>query len=329
MTIAPEPVSSAAPLRLVVSLDVEEEGLFGGGYARHGATVANVAHLERLAPLLRDRHLPVTLFCAHSVFADAAACAALERFREQCEVEIGAHLHHWNTPPVQEGGPGYVDAGSVPEEILEAKLRTLFEVGRNFQGAPLTSFRMGRWDLRRNLWPLLARAGVRVDASVRPLHCGRGGPDHYDAPSDPYSVEVNGVELLEAPLTCTPLFPALPDWVRHCGDGARGSLQKWGALALLPVYHPFRAMCAITRLHVARGGRVISLTWHSSEMMPGGAPHIPDAAAVERLLRRVGAYLDWLTATWPVEGVTMGELGRRLRPAVPCRHAAPGADWIW
>ena len=35
-------------------------------------------------------------------------------------------------------------------------------VGREFQSAPLTSFRMGRWDLHKNLWPLLAQAGVNV-----------------------------------------------------------------------------------------------------------------------------------------------------------------------
>lgn len=329
MASVPEPVSSAHPLRLVVSLDVEEEGLFGGRYARRGTTVANVAHLERLVPLIRDRHLPVTLFCAHSVFVDAAARAVLERLRERCEVEIGAHLHHWNTPPVQEGGSDYVDAGSVPEEIMEAKLAALFEAGRRFQGAPPTSFRMGRWDLRRNLWPLLARAGVRVDASVRPLHCGRGGPDHYDAPSDPYLVRVDGTELLEVPLTCTPLFPTLPDGIRRCGAGARGLLQKWGALALLPVYHPLWAMRAITRLHVARGGRVISLTWHSSEMMPGGAPHVPDAAAVARLLHRLDAYLDWLTTTWAVEGFTMEKLRHGLTPATRSRRVVSGADWIW
>ena len=35
-------------LYLTVSLDVEEEGLFGGQYARRGCTTANTACLERL-----------------------------------------------------------------------------------------------------------------------------------------------------------------------------------------------------------------------------------------------------------------------------------------
>ena len=37
-------------LYLAVSLDVEEEGLFGGRYARRGFSTANTASLARLAP---------------------------------------------------------------------------------------------------------------------------------------------------------------------------------------------------------------------------------------------------------------------------------------
>lgn len=321
-------MSSPCPLHLTVSLDVEEEGLFGGRYAQRDVTVANVTHLKRLTPLMQEHNIPVTLFCAYSVLGDVAACEVLAGLRDRYGAEIGAHLHHWNTPPLQDGGSEYRSVGDVPSEVMEAKLHTLLEAGRRFQGAPLTSFRMGRWDMHRSLWPLLARAGVRVDASIRPLHCGRGGPDHFDAPSDPYVVQVEGAELLEVPLTCTPLFRGLPRILRGAGREVCASVQKWGALALLPVYHPLWAMRLITRLHIARGGRVISLTWHSSEMMPGGAPHMPDMAAVDRLLRRVDAYVRWLTETWPVEAVTMNELRHAVRPDMPCRTGAD-VDWIW
>ena len=43
-------------------------------------------------------------------------------------------------------------------------------------------------------------------------------------------------------------------------------------------------------------------------MMPGGAPHMPDAAAVESMLTRIGAWIDWLGKHWDVRFVTLPEL---------------------
>ncbi len=87
------------PLRVVISLDVEEEGLFSGRYAATGCGVRNVELLPRLAPLCRDLGFPLTLFCAYTVFASAPGRAVLARMRDDYGAEIGAHLHHWSTPP--------------------------------------------------------------------------------------------------------------------------------------------------------------------------------------------------------------------------------------
>ena len=154
----PHPHTSDSPLRVVVSLDVEEEGLFSGHYATSGCGVSNVSLLPRLAPLSRDLGFPLTLFCAHTVFADAGACHVLEQMRDHYGAEIGAHLHHWSTPPASpldpphEGQPTRTD--KLPRDLLRQRLATLLDAGREFQGAPLTSFRMGRWDLKDCVRPL-------------------------------------------------------------------------------------------------------------------------------------------------------------------------------
>ena len=322
---------------LAVSLDVEEEGLFGGAYQLQGATVRNVAELKRFAPLC-ERGIKPTLFCAHSVLADADACRCLARMRDTHGAEIGAHLHHWNTPPVAtDHGAHHADgavasrvpAGAVPNDLMADKLHSLFDAARNFQGAAVTSFRMGRWDLHRQHWPLLAQAGVQVDASVRPLHgaSASGNPDHFDAPSNPYWVPVGDTKIFEAPLTATPLLPCLRSLASGPAKGLRGAFHTWGALALLPVYHPLWAMKRITDLYIRRGGRLLSLTWHSSEMMPGGAPHIPDEAAVRALLGKITAYVDWLERRWNIRHCTMQQVREALGPDAPTPQGAPGCDW--
>ena len=192
-----------------------------------------------------------------------------------------------------------------------------------------------------NLCSELAQAGVLCDASVRPLHCAKtgadgvaAGPDHFDAPSDPYWVPVEGKHIFEVPLTVTPLLRPLPKMLRALPDGpdswgraVRASLRHWGALALLPVEHPLWAMRAVTSLFAARGGRVLSLTWHSSEMLPGGAPHLPDAASVERLMTKIEIYLDWLHAHWEVRCLTMDGLRRELGSSAACPRSDVACDW--
>ena len=85
-------------MKLVISLDVEEEGLFSGRYPREsGAT--NVAELRRLEFIPREFGLPLTLLVSYRVARDPAACQVLARWRDLYQAEIGVHLHPWSTPP--------------------------------------------------------------------------------------------------------------------------------------------------------------------------------------------------------------------------------------
>lgn len=354
------------PLRVVVSLDVEEEGLFSGRYPAAGCTVRNVDLLPRLAPISRELGFPLTLLCAHAVFADPRARAVLLRMRDELGAEIGAHLHHWSTPPLPApedaadaaegiadgaGRPAFGDPAQdpgqaprrgpqrtdrLPRELLRARLSSLLRAGRECTGAPLTSFRMGRWDLKSVVRPLLAEEGILVDSSVCPLRVFPDGPDHFLAPADPYWVDLpGGGRLLEAPITQLPLHPALSRlWHGAGGLLPESSRQKfldgfhfWGALSANPVWHHPRVMRWAAQRHVARGGRVLGLFWHSSEMLPGASPNIPDQAAADALIERVRDFLIWLRGHCPVRGVTLSSLrDDPLAAAFPARPDGPG-DW--
>ncbi len=325
-----------APLLVIVSLDVEEEGLFSGHYARSGCGVRNVSLLPRLAPLSHELGFPLTLFCAHSVFADGAARRTLEVMRDRHGAEIGAHLHHWSTPPLDgegdsTGQPARTD--TLPQDLLRRRLLTLLREGEDFNGAPLTSFRMGRWDLKNSVRPLLAEAGITLDSSVCPLRAFAGGADHFLAPADPYWVEGSGkTPLLEVPITQVPLWPCLArQWYGHAPRTWLDNFHFFGALSANPFWHGPRAMRMAVRLHRARGGRVLSLFWHSSEILPGGSPHVPDQAAADAVLRRIRQFLTWLRDTFPVQGCTASQL-RAEAPALAFPHRpehGPAARGDW
>ena len=338
-----EQTASAPDLvRLLFTIDVEEEGLFRGHFPREHSTVGNVPHLMRLAPALARFSLPVTLLCTHRVFTDKTARAALDAMRKTVRVEIGAHLHHWDTPPFEDGcrrdDTGYICPGSLSPDLFRRRLTALFAAGREYNGAPLTSFRMGRWHLHRWHWPYLAEAGVLVDSSVRPLHYLPQGPDFFEAPAAPYHVPVDGARIIESPMTCIPLYTSLPGQIlaleRAAGRGGPGvlalkaGLPRWGVLNLTPVYHPLWLMKLVTRIHLARGGRFLSMTCHSSELMAGGAPHIPNEASAAALAARIEGYFAWLHGLCAVEGMVLDDL-RRYDRIGEIREADRSGDWIW
>ena len=326
-------------LWLAASLDVEEEGLFGGKYVCRAPSLRNTAFLSRLAPLL-ERGLRPTLFCTHCALTDAPTQAMLARLRDRHGAEIAAHLHFWNTPPLADDGPDVlsrVPAAALGQGAFRAKLRQLLAAGAAFQGEALRSFRMGRWDLHRHHWPVLAEQGITCDASIRPLHGPaadahglRLRPDHFSAPRTPYLVRTACGDILEVPLSVTPLLKTLPALLDRLPAALRqpavSSYFRWGALTLLPVEHPLRVMQCMTRRFVAAGGRILSLTWHSSEMMPGGAPHMPDEGHVTRFLEKIKKYIEWLPTIGDLRSVTMQEIRREL-PACPAPLPPATADW--
>jgi hypothetical protein len=329
-------LDSQRPLRVVIAIDVEEEGLFCGHYPSQDLCTTNVAALEQLVPLTSELGLPLTLLCTHAVLADARAKTMIQRMGRDHGAEIGAHLHHWHTPPLEPTAPSPGTA-QVPDQIMAARIATLLDLAAEVRGQPITSFRQGRWDLRPGLWPLLARAGVTVDSSVHPLRFPKEGPDHFMAPIHPFRVEVEGRKILEVPIGVVPLTPGLGRSVhtlatrlgQDFGQGLLQTFPHWGCMSLKPVWHGLTYLKAATRLLVLQGGRVLSLTWHSSEMMAGCCPHLPTKAHVDGLLRRIRQFLEWLVRTFPVRGVTLEGLAREDMPfprlgRIPASRAG---DW--
>ncbi len=315
-------------LRVIVSLDVEEEGLFSGRYASTGCGVRNVALLRHLAPLTLELGFPLTLFCAYTVFTNTEACGHLAWMRDHCKAEIAAHLHHWSTPPldaVDDGPPLRTD--QLPRDLLRQRLHTLFAAGRQFQSAPITSFRMGRWDLKSAIRPLLAEEGVTLDSSVCPLRVFRNGPDHFLAPTDPYwPADTPG--LLESPITQIPLSHTLAHvWHMLTGRNMADAFHFWGALSANPVWHAAPVMRAAAWLHKTRGGKVLHLFLHSSELMPGASPNVPDQRAADALYHKLYAFLAWLGETFVVQGITASQL-RMQAPALGfSQHPHGTGDW--
>jgi len=295
---------------LAISVDVEEEGLFCGRYSRQPAGVRNVGALDRLEFVTREFGLPLTLLATHAVLADAAGAARLQDWRDRRGAELGVHLHHWNTPPLAATEPVSPDAAQVPPALLREKLATLCRAFESVAGAPPRVFRMGRFDLAPPLPEWLAAAGFAVDSSVVPLNVPSAAANHFMAGADPFRLPAG---ILEAPLTVVSPWPGMSRGIYRCAGGGRTAagralLRAWrhvGAVGIQPAWYGPAALRRAARLHRERGGTVLNLFLHSSELQPGATPRYPDEAAVGRLLGRLRDFLEWLRQTLPVTGVTL------------------------
>lgn len=304
-------------MKLAISIDVEEEGLFSGRYPREAAGVSNVSQLQRLRFLSEEFGTPLTLLATYPVAADASCTRLLRAWRERFGAEIGAHLHSWNTPPFGEALlPEPIRPGAIPVSLLEAKLFTLISLIEENAGVRPASFRMGRFDLEPWMFGILQGQGILVDSSMVPLRTVLGGPDHFLCPPDP--CWRHGIEgyppLLEVPLTQVPLYTPLPEIVHRLGKALPrvfGDLLQplfrhaGGVLGVHPAWFPLPSMKWAVRLHHGRGGQVLNLFLHSSELQPGASPQFRSEEDVKRLVSKIRLFVEWLIRNFPVEPVTL------------------------
>jgi hypothetical protein len=307
-------------MKLVISIDVEEEGLFSGNYPRTPPGVSNVAELERLAFIPLEFGFPLTLLVTYQVARDPAACRILAQWRDRYKAEIGVHLHPWNTPPFLDlPDPEPVPSERLPRPLLRDKFANLLsQIRTNLEVKP-RSFRMGRFDVGPRVWGLLPEFGLEVDSSVVPLTRKGADMGQFLAPVDPYPLNAPGLErdkLLEVPVTMVPVLPGSPVLVSrlaaklplNLGERLQHSFRYVAAVGVQPAWYPLASMKLAARLHRRRGGRVLTMFFHSSELKPGASRLFPTEAAVNRFVGKIRTFLNWLVQTGPVQGVTFADL---------------------
>src|SRR3989454_5429305 len=128
---------------VVVSVDTEEDNWVP---ARTGITLDNIKALPRLSRFFGALDVRATFFTTYQVATDPRAADILREIAAGGGAEIGAHLHPWNTPPVEEAlsGRNTLMKNLAPGLQL-AKLECLTAALGDVFGAAPTAFRAGRF----------------------------------------------------------------------------------------------------------------------------------------------------------------------------------------
>lgn len=318
----------AAPAFLI-TVDTEGDNLWA---KPRTVTTRNAEFLPRFQGLCERYGLrPTYLVDSEMVNAPAFRAFGADVLARRAG-EIGMHLHAWNSPPLVPLTPDD-DAHApylieYPEAVLREKVRVMTAALEEAFGTKMLSHRAGRWSFNETYARALVDNGYRVDCSVTPHVSWRfckgdpsreGGTDYSRFPEGAYVLDLENIArpgdspLLELPVTIvrTRHYPRLLERARA---GLSGSFYGTVAMRRLFPYYLWlmptgsNGMGLLRVLEIAAAERrpYVEMAIHSSELMPGGSPKLPDAAAIERLYADMEA-LFAAAATHGFAGRTLAE----------------------
>jgi hypothetical protein len=259
------------------------------------------------------------------VATQEAGARPLREIHDAGRCEIGAHLHPWVTPPLDEE----VNArnsypGNLPRELERGKISTLLEAIEGALGVRPRSYKSGRYGFGPNTAATLLELGFEVDLSPLPAFdlSADGGPDWSRAPVEPREIRPG---LLAIPATS-----AFTGFARGAAPGlhrlaaappfswlaAPAILSRTGALERLmlsPEGFDHAHHRRLTRALLDRGVDVFCFTLHSPSLKPGCTPYVTSLAERDQFLDTCRRYFDFFMGEIGGVGMTPLEFARSLR----------------
>jgi len=325
---------AAGEIVVLVSVDTEEDNWTP---ARESITTENIRELPQLNARFERLGVRPTYFVTHSVAVNEWASRIIAEISECDFAEIGAHLHPWNTPPLDETlVPRHTMLLNLPASLQRAKLECLTaQLQHCLGGRRPTSFRAGRWGFGTEAISALLDCGYSIDSSVTPytswtLH--DAGADHVGAPVNAYHLDtgadvrkpVNGGRLTEIPASFGFNRGPLPFWgavhrALSSGLGRALMLDRVAAstgllrhVTLSPETDLVDEMVDLTNVLLASGARHLHLYMHSPSLRPGLTPFVRSASDLARFFGAIEEYLERLAALSNVRFATLSEAASLL-----------------
>ncbi len=276
---------------IAITVDTEEEGLWGGGYRVTGNTTENLRGLPRFQAACEEISAPPTYLVDAPVLADSLAIEQMRKWQQQNRCEVGAHCHPWCNPPLPEtcDDPGESYLCNLPVDVQREKLVWLTDRIADLMGKAPTSFRAGRYGFNRDTAAILDDLGYVVDSSVLPLFDYRrdGGPDFTQASREPYRYfgDEPHRRLIEVPVTSGFTRPRFdrqrrlwlglrdPTWRRFRFAGIADRIGISRRVKLSPEKYLKPDLVKLIDSAVQDGMTTMILMLHSSSLVPGMSPY--------------------------------------------------------
>ncbi len=291
------------PPRLLVVVHTEEEFDWSAPFSSAAVATSHARHLERAHERFLRHDLKPVYALSHPIACDPVATRLLGRLRDAGTATIGAHLHPWVTPPIEEEiGPFNSFPGNLPRDLEHAKLARLTEAIETAFGARPRLYLAGRYGFGPNTAELLEALGYTVDVSPSPPFdfSGEDGPDFSDhdlAPRRLGSIhQVPHTGAFVGPLARVPAVRAW--WSRE--DLAGRAVRSLGArtglvrrLRLSPEGAHARDLRSLVEALLAQGVDLFVFSFHSPSLVAGFTPYVRDDDDLRRFLATIDTFLRW------------------------------------
>jgi hypothetical protein len=330
-TLWPVPVGADEIPLLQVVIDTEEEFDWSKPFNRESNGVRNLAHQEKAQRIFDRFGVKPTYVVDYAVANQSMGYGPLREFLAGGRCDIGAHLHPWVNPPeVEEVSEIHSYPGNLAPQAESEKLQALTAaIERNLGVKPLV-YRAGRYGIGPHSLALLDRLGYEVDVSVLPRVdlSRRFGPDFSAFGFHPFRFG-DGARRLGIPLTIGHVgllsrrHRALYPWI----DTPASNRLRIKALAsrlhlieriqLSPEGYSLPEQIRLVRHQLAQGQRIFNLSYHSSSLMPGGAPYVRNGDDLARFLEALEGFFDFFVCSAKGRFSTPLEIKRLLGARYP------------
>ncbi|MBX2879333.1 MAG: polysaccharide deacetylase family protein [Granulosicoccus sp.] len=320
----------------ITTVDTEEEWDWSGDFPRPPFSTKNIQCLPEFQDFCQRIAIRPTYFVDHAVIEKPENQAILARYFSADTCDIGAHLHPWCTPPIDEEiCDKNSHAVNLDLTLFRRKMVELTDGLAAAFGRHPTSFRSGRWGLNGKMLQVLAELGYKIDSSVRPYYSDTAFS--YDgAMTVPYWPSFGNVlepgeqrEILEIPATSGynhPNFESLDNWGRKLRRepirrlkivGILSKLGWFNKIALTPEDQTLKEMCRSIDVAVKRRDPVLNLFFHSSDLMPGNTEYVKTEADKVAFYDRIEQCVSHARNRYNAEFLTITEAYERFEGSVP------------
>jgi hypothetical protein len=205
----------SSKILFTVTVDTEEEWDWNSGWPRRDFGLTNIGHLHRFQDLCSRYNIAATYFTDLAVLEDRPSRDVMLDISRRPRVEVGMHIHPWNTPPFESEAPCTARTSFLHNhspEVIRAKLNTVYGQFSSLGLRP-SSFRGGRYSSGPVTQEFLREKGFWADASVVPYTTwpDDGAPDYRDRDLQPRRIARPDAACTEGLPGSMPRRPNHPD----------------------------------------------------------------------------------------------------------------------
>ncbi|MCH2187514.1 polysaccharide deacetylase family protein, partial [Myxococcota bacterium] len=320
---------SRKTIRVLVSVDTEEDNWAA---TRKTATVENIRALPKAHESMTALGLRPTYFVNYPVVSTDWSGDIIRTLHCSGRCEVGAHLHPWNTPPLEESfTPENTMMKNLPAKLQRKKLQVLTQAIANVTGQRPTSFRAGRFGLDEAGVRALVELGYQVDSSVTPFVNWMEyseGADFSRAPFVQYRMDGRSemtkpsreCPIWEVPISCG--FTRRPfAWrgrLHRILENRRlrpfkllGVASRTGVLRRVvgsPETDSIDDLVQLAHSLIQSDVNYLHLFFHSSSLVPGNSPFVRTEKEALGLMKCLAEFVSRVADVVDLESATVGEL---------------------